>query len=130
MISGRVKEAEAVVTLLISGPAGDESTVEAVIDSGFTDHLTLPSSVINALRLPLLGSSVWQLADGRAVTMDGFVVTVQWHDSPRKIVALATEGGPLIGMALLLGSRLTMEVVADGAVMIDQLSEPCSSDAR
>jgi len=35
---------------------------------------------------------------------------------------LATEGGPLVGMGLLRGSRLGIDVVPGGSVVVEELS--------
>ena len=52
MITGRVtRTPEALVALRVSGPQGREIEIEAVLDTGFTDYLTLPPSVITELRL-------------------------------------------------------------------------------
>jgi clan AA aspartic protease len=112
---------EAVIALRIEGPDGRHATVDATIDTGFTDYLTLPPSVIAMLRLPLLDTAECQMADGRVVVMEGFLAKVQWYNSPREAVALATEGGPLIGMSLLRDSRLAIDVRANGSVVIDPL---------
>jgi predicted aspartyl protease len=65
MISGVVTPyREAVVRLRVSGSSGHEEEVEAVIDTGFTDFLTLPTATIAVLALPLAGSMRVTLADG------------------------------------------------------------------
>lgn len=50
MIQGVVNARhEAIVRLRVRGPAGVESDVDAIVDSGFTSSLTLPMPVVTAL---------------------------------------------------------------------------------
>jgi predicted aspartyl protease len=67
MIYGMVNaRREAVVRLRVRGPGGTELDLEAVIDTGFSASLTLPSVTVAALGLA-------QLSDGRAVLADGSI---------------------------------------------------------
>jgi len=101
VIIGRVTHMrEALVTLLVSGPDGREIPIVTVLDTGFTDYLTLPLTVISDLQLPAMDTAECQLADGRIVTMESFAAWVQWDGSSREILVLATDGDPLLGMPL------------------------------
>lgn len=121
MIVGRVTNTpEAIVTVQLRGPGGVEAPVEAVIDTGFTDFLTLPRRTINNLHLIAMDTLECQLADGRTVALESFLVVVLWDGSPREILALAADGEPLLGMSLLYGSRVVMTVLAGGELTIEQ----------
>lgn len=53
MIEGTVNENfEATIRLTLRGTAGEEREIEAIIDTGFTGHLTLPMTLIDRLALP------------------------------------------------------------------------------
>jgi predicted aspartyl protease len=53
MITGQITaDREAVVELILRGPTGAELAVDAVIDTGYTECLTLPAADIAALGLP------------------------------------------------------------------------------
>ena len=53
MITGIVTVArEAVISLTVRGPNGQEQEIEAVIDTGFDGSLTSPPALITALGLP------------------------------------------------------------------------------
>jgi clan AA aspartic protease len=95
--------------------------MEAVIDTGFTDRLTLPPDVVEELGLPLRGAAEVTLADGSLETLPVYRARVFWHGQERTIRAYGAPGEPLVGMALLSGSELRMQVVADGAVEIERL---------
>jgi clan AA aspartic protease len=102
---------EAILTLSVHGPHGDPLRIDAILDTGFTDYLTLPQDVIRKLGLPPLDTAQCQLADGRIVTMQSYQVTVDWYGAPREVLALAADGEPLVGMSMLYGSTLTMDVL-------------------
>jgi hypothetical protein len=53
--------------------------------------------------------------------LDAYRGTVLWDGRERPVVVLATEGGSAIGMSLLYGYRLAIDVVASGPVRIEPL---------
>lgn len=55
MITGVFNDREARVPLVLRGPDGREQGVAAIIDTGFSGHLTLPFAVVEALGLDRLG---------------------------------------------------------------------------
>jgi len=61
------------------------------------------------------------LADGSATRLDVYMASVVWHGQLRGVLVTETAGASLVGMSLLQGSRLTIEVVADGAVEIRKI---------
>ena len=119
MIEGVVNAAyEAVVPLPLRGPAGQARHVDAVVDTGFTRFLTLPSAMVAELGLGFRGVNRVILADGSETTLEVYGVTVLWDGQPREIVAYASETTPLIGMSLLDRHNLDIEVVNGGHVLI------------
>jgi clan AA aspartic protease len=95
--------------------------IDAVVDTGFDDALTLPRQIITALGLPLAGPAQATLADGSVVRLNYYRATVLWEGIPRKILVLDADGGPLVGMSMLYGSRVTLDVVDGGPVTIETL---------
>ena len=61
------------------------------------------------------------LGDGQAADLDMFTGTVVWDGQLREGIVLAVDGTPLVGMALLAGSRVCLDVTDDGPVTIDRL---------
>lgn len=90
-----------------------------MIDTGFTDYLTLPPEVIASLQLVFRESVEFVLGDGSPVSFDTFAATVVWGGQERDILVLASEGGPLVGMSLLYGYRVIIDVVDGGSVTIE-----------
>lgn len=124
MLTGRVTaEREAVIQIRVLGPEGQAVLIEASIDTGYDGFLTLPASLIRDLSLPLAGTALATLADGNRVSMDLFLADVFWEGEPTEVLVLATEGGVLLGMAMLVGSRMTLDVEEEGAVTIESLAK-------
>ena len=122
MITGTVntgREAQVVVAIRTSKETTRE--VRFVIDTGFTEYMTLPPEMISWLGLPKIGSRVLELADGSEAAFAVHVGTLSWHGQDRKVEVLSADGGALIGMGLLYGSRVSMDVIDGGAVEIDPL---------
>jgi len=113
---------EAIVRIGVRGSDGQKAQMDAVIDTGFNGFLTLPAQLIADLALPFAGATRAMLAEGREVSIDVFEVTVLWDDQERSIVALATKGSTLVGMALLFGKRVTLDVEDAGSVTIEALA--------
>ena len=119
MIEGSVNASlESIVALDLHGPAGEVQRVDAVVDTGFSRFLTLPPSVVAELGLAFAGARLVILADGSEVALDAYVVTVLWDGRRREIVAYAAETTPLIGMSMLDGHSLYVEVEDGGHVAI------------
>jgi clan AA aspartic protease len=119
MIAGNVtSECEAVIALDVRAVGGRPESIEAILDTGFTEFLALPRAAIARLGLRYRGSQRATLADGSDTDLATYRAIVEWHGHARAVSVLEIGGGALVGMALLQGSRLTMDVVADGAVKI------------
>ena len=119
MIEGMVNaRREAMVDLHIQGPNGRALEIEAVVDTGYTRSLTLPMAVVAELDLPFAGFGQAFLADDTVVDFDIHRVAVLWDGELRGIDADITGSTPLIGMLLLNGYRLIIDVEVGGAVII------------
>ncbi len=122
MMTGQVTaNREAVIELEVVGSEQRREKVEAVIDTGFNGYLTLPSDVVSRLKLQLAGNRRATLGDGNTVVLDVYLAKMAWHGHEREVLVLQTEGGPLIGMSLLYGNRVTLTIVNGGDVTIDPL---------
>ena len=113
---------EAATELTVTGLDGSID-ITAVIDTGFTGYLTLPSDVIEELGLEWAGSEVGALADGQVVELNAYIAHVTWQELHREVIVLEAAGGPLLGMSLLYGYRLTLDVVEGGDVALERLGD-------
>ncbi len=122
MITGTVNAQRDAVIRIEIRDAGDERFIfDAAIDTGFNRVLTAPSSVINALGLPLTATEPVELGNGGIVLFDVYEVQVMWNGEWRQVNAHATDTFPLVGMELLEGYELRIQVAEGGAVTIEAM---------
>ena len=118
MITGKIRdERVAIIEVEVIG-LNQRAKIEATLDTGFTDYLTLPEFLIDYLKLPRIGTRRAIIAHGRAVFLNLYLAKVIWHGKERDIEVLQTDKQPLIGMSLLRGSRIILDVVTNGDVKI------------
>lgn len=123
MITGQVTvDREAVIQLEVYGSEQKREIVDFVIDTGFNGNLILPGDLVERLNLQLAGKRRATLGDGNTVLLDVCIASVLWYKERREVLALRADGGPLIGMSLLHGNRLNMEVVNGGEVTIEPVT--------
>jgi clan AA aspartic protease len=122
MITGVIKSSEGRIRMKVIGLRGREQVVEAVIDTGYTASLTLPPAVVTALGLRWRSMERFELADGRQCFFDVYVAKVLWDGKVRSILVDESDTEPLVGMRLLRGHELKMQVRARGKVTIKRLS--------
>jgi clan AA aspartic protease len=121
MITGTVDNREARILLKLRGPQGRKQTVEAVIDTGYTASLSLPRTHIAALDLSWQGTGRGILADGSECLFDVYEAEVVWDGQARRLLVDEADTDPLVGMALLNGYELRMEVCPQGNLEIRAL---------
>ena len=121
MRAGSVSDSsEAIIGLAVSGPGG-EISIDAVVDTGFDGSLSLPPALILRLSLPLHGRGRAVLADGSRTVFDIYEGTVNWDGLTRRVSIDEADTDPLVGMGLLYGYELSVEVVNGGRVAISLL---------
>jgi clan AA aspartic protease len=122
MIQGSVNaEGEAEVCPVVMNPTGRQQRILAIIDTGFTRYLTLQLQVIATLGLPFFRQSLVVLGDGSISSFHYYHGTIFWDGVRRRIPIAASDTEPLLGMDLLDGCRLTIEVIPGGQVTIEVL---------
>lgn len=97
--------------------------VDAVIDTGFSGFLTLPSEIISSVGLNWEGRDIATLGDGTACTFDFYIGFVIWDGDYREIYINESETVPLVGMKLLRGYDLKIQAIEGGFVTIESLSK-------
>jgi clan AA aspartic protease len=122
MIHGVVNlRCEATIPLVVGNTNGQRQFVEAAIDTGFSGFLTLSSTIITSLDLPWDASHIVTLGDGSKTLFDLYAATIIWDGQYREIDVTESETEPLIGMALLYGYKLEIDVIEGGIVEIKAL---------
>lgn len=117
-VSDDGREARLTLTVASPDPTGRMVEVAAALDTGFTADLALPADVIGTLQLPELGTVDVALADGHTTSLRVHAARVQWQGRDRHTVAYGVDGAALVGMGLLRGFVLEVDVVPNGAVTI------------
>lgn len=114
---------EATITLVISNENRQtRQVIDAVIDTGYTGFLSLPSKIILALNLPWTGVDRGTLGDGSETTFEVYAATVIWDSEYQNIPVNEAETDPLIGMSLLYNYDLRIQAVEGGTVTIEALN--------
>ncbi len=112
---------EAVFQLGIFGRKGRANTIAAVVDTGFSGYLTLPPSIIRSLGLRRLARSIVVLADGSKKRVSVYACKIRLGRRQSEIEVMAADADPLVGMELLRGFRLTIDVVPSGRMSLIRL---------
>ena len=98
-------------------------TVEATVDTGFSGQLKLPPETVESLGLPRIPEPRFaRLANNEIHEFRIHLASVFMDGRWRLVQVFAVPGEPLIGMALMWGSRLAIELREGGAVLIEKMS--------
>jgi clan AA aspartic protease len=122
MIRGEVTEDRvARLHLQIADAEGMPTEVVFTVDTGFTGDLTLPPTLINDLGLTPTGLRGGNLADGQAVEILAYRTAILWNGALRTVIVYEIGEEPLLGMSLIWGHRTTINAVAGGEVLVEEL---------
>ena len=122
MITGYVTpNREAVIHLSVLDSQGQSHDIEAIIDTGFNGFLTLPPQMAADLGLEFQGHGYSTLANGQQETFKLYAATVLLDGQLREIVVDAADVDALVGMALLEGFALHLQITNGGAVTLELL---------
>ena len=116
---------EAVISIVIRHN-GKLRSVNAVIDTGFTGYLSLPSSIVTELELPWSYRERATLGDGSETFFDIHDASIIWDGEFREIEISVADTDPLLGMKMLRGYRLQVDTIQGGLVSIEAL--PSTND--
>ena len=112
------REIRVAVSVLASD--GTECSVDAILDTGFNDSLTLPLSLIAELGLPWKLRETAVLANGQSEEVDVYGATILWDGEEKDILVLGLEAESLLGMEMLLGFDLRARIEVGGRVEIER----------
>ncbi len=122
MIRGEIDQnGEAFVKIPILDAGGADIDVATLVDTGFDGMLTLPPNLAAMLGAVPKSQGAGLLADGTICRYDLYEVTIVWEGIKREIIAQAVGEVPLLGMRLLAGHELRMQVIPDGLVEISKI---------
>ena len=81
----------------------------------------MPASVIPQLDLVPMNNRYTYLAVGGEVWLSTWRGTIFWNGRPRFVEIVETDSEPLLGMELLFGNRIAIEVREGGAVTVETM---------
>jgi clan AA aspartic protease len=119
---------EATLTVVVGNSNRQLQSISAVIDTGFSGFLSLPSEIIANLDLPWSASDIVALGDGSETLFDLYTGIVIWDGRYQDIYIAESETEPLLGMALLYGYRLQVDTIEGGLVTIEMLPNAFKGD--
>ncbi|MBC7856808.1 MAG: clan AA aspartic protease [Pirellulaceae bacterium] len=109
------------VPFTLLSESGVAREVQAVLDTGFNSALTVPSRFVKEVGMKPLGKVRMILGDGSEHLCPTYEAIVEWDGLPMVVVAEICDLDPMIGMGLLRGFRVAMEVEPGGALTIEQM---------
>ena len=101
-------------------PDGAAMPFEAAIDTGFDGYLSVTPDEAARARMPFREVRTYELGSGQLVEFPVHDATVMWDSQEVEVPALVTDGGFLIGMAMLTGYVLHIDVIDGGEVRIER----------
>ena len=105
----------------IAGVNRQFRTISVTVDTGFTGWLTLPPDLIQELGLKYWGTRDAVLADGKELSVDLYSVLISWDGQILPRLVHQSDSTPLIGMHLMAGYHLAVDVREGGNVTLSAL---------
>jgi clan AA aspartic protease len=118
---GRMEVRQAMLPVTFRMPGRPDLSVEFVVDTGFTEFLTLPSAAVAALGLPFDYGFRASLADDSEAVVPVHAALIVWNGVQRAVPVLAMGRRPLLGTALLEGCELVAQFADNGLVTVDDI---------
>ncbi|MFP4101507.1 clan AA aspartic protease [Coleofasciculus sp.] len=123
MITGRVNaDFEPIIPLSIYDVNGKMYTQEAIIDTGFNGWLSLSPDLINQLNLIWKRRGRALLGDGSECIFNVYEAVILWDGSPLRIPIDEADSEPLVGMSLMEGYQLIVQVFEGGKVELHKVN--------
>ena len=124
MIRGAFSERlEPMVAVEISNGDGLYHPVEALMDTGFSQHLTLPPDTVERLGLKRVDRIPMTLADDRDIQVSVHEGFVKWLGQVLQISVIAMDGPSLLGMSMLANCKVTFSAQEGGELLIEAIRE-------
>lgn len=123
MITGFVNvEFEPIIPLSIRCTDGKVFTQDAIVDTGFNGWLSLPPDLIAELNLKWKRRGRAILGDGSECVFNVYEAVVVWDETLPTIPVDEADSDPLVGMSLMEGYQLTMQVFEGGRVELRKVN--------
>jgi clan AA aspartic protease len=116
------KEFEPIISLSIRCSDGKVFAQDAIVDTGFNGWLSLPPDLIAELKLRWKRRGRAILGDGSECVFNVYEAVVIWDGTLLTIPVDEADSEPLVGMSLMEGYQLTMQVFQGGQVELCKIS--------
>jgi clan AA aspartic protease len=123
MITGIVNaDFEPIISLSVRGSDGQVYTQNAIIDTGFNGWLSLPPDLIAQLNLRWKRRGRAILGDGSECVFNVYEAVLVWDRDLLTIPVDEADSEPLIGMSLMEGYQLMVQVFEGGLVKLSKVN--------
>jgi clan AA aspartic protease len=123
MITGIVNvDFEPIIPLSICGSDGKVYTQDAIVDTGFNGWLSLPPDLIAQLTLKWKRRGRAILGDGSECVFNVYEAVLVWDGSFLTIPIDEADSEPLVGMSLMEGYQLMVQVFEGGPVELSKVA--------
>jgi clan AA aspartic protease len=123
MITGIVNvDFEPIIPLSICSADGKVYTQDAIVDTGFNGWLSLPPDLIAQLNLKWKRRGRAILGDGSECVFNVYEAVLVWDGNFLTIPIDEADSEPLIGMLLMEGYQLVVQVFEGGHVELSKVA--------
>jgi clan AA aspartic protease len=123
MITGIVNlDFEPIIPLSICGSDGKVYTQDAIVDTGFNGWLSLPPDLIAQLDLKWKRRGRAILGDGSECVFNVYEAVLVWDGNFLTIPIDEADSEPLVGMSLMEGYQLMVQVFEGGPVELSKVA--------
>jgi len=123
MITGIVNaDFEPIIPLSVCGFDGKVYTQDAIVDTGFNGWLSLPPDLITQLNLRWKRRGRAILGDGSECIFDVYEAVLVWDRNLLTIPVDEADSEPLVGMSLMEGYQLIVQVFEGGRVELSKVN--------
>jgi clan AA aspartic protease len=123
MITGIVNpDFEPIIPLSICGSDGKVYTQDAIVDTGFNGWLSLPPDLIAELNLKWKRRGRAILGDGTECVFNVYEAVLIWDGNFLTIPIDEAGSEPLVGMSLMEGYQLMVQVFEGGRVELSKVA--------
>jgi clan AA aspartic protease len=122
MIDGIVNaDFEPIISLSVCGSDGKIYIQDAIVDTGFNGWLSLPPDLIAQLNLKWKRRGRAILGDGSECVFNVYEAVVFWDGDLLTIPVDEADSEPLLGMSLMEGYQLLLQVFEGGRVQLSKV---------
>jgi clan AA aspartic protease len=113
---------EPIIPLSVCGADGKVHKREAIVDTGFNGWLSLPPDLIAQLNLKWKRRGRAILGDGSECVFDVYEAVLVWDGNLLTTPVDEADSEPLIGMSLMEGYQLMVQVFENGLVELSKVN--------